>query len=606
MLLAAFALGLWFGWLAEIFRREHGSQLRRLSQSTLFLAVLGAAFVVGACLLVFSLLAQHLGIWDSLALRFVNFVTARAQVGAITAFIAGWLCYRKRPAIFAFLRLRDADTPTPHRGRDRSDDEKKSSSETSAGTTFTRTARLLILGAAMVFVGILYFIPELKTRLQSLKFGDVEARFVSATQNSARMSSPDTGFLTPTMINESRSRRLAEELKVVDRIRQAIAASRSIPPDVATAEGKLTNHFYRKVGFPAAEAVACYLSVSSLVKENLRVDANAVARKWIKFSTDVYATDAKTQNRVLTDTEIDERFKQVVDSTFALIKSIENVIPKTDRSSEWSECKNVSSAVPSQSRDPFKGNVSELMSHGYVISFVGGLAASVVGYQESVQYLNQMGLFLNKGETQLPEQMYFYAKRDEAKGFARWYPPDELSDLSQARDLAARIMATLRLSTSKSDSRIISFVATRQANITNSELYFLAHHWEVGNRLSPDEIDSLEGLSKELQTWLNSQSVTALADQLRGDPLIDDPLIGDRLNLVAGGLDTVVLAEFAIGELRQDRNDDRCGRIAGWLARSRRAFELGQEKGVKTKPEYRAVFRTLDAHYEMYRSICTS
>jgi hypothetical protein len=315
----------------------------------------------------------------------------------------------------------------------------------------------------------------------------------------------------------------------------------------------------------------------------------------------VYQTDVTTRKRVLTDAQADERFKQVADATFALIKSIEGIIPKTDRGSEWSECKNVSSAAPSQSRDPFKGKVSELMSHGYVISFVGGLAASVVGYEESVQYLNQMGLVLNKGETQLPEQMYFYTRRDEAKGFARWYPSDELSDLSQARDLAARIMTTLRLSTSKSDSRMISFVATQQANITNSQLYFLAHHWEVGNRLSPDEIDSLEGLSKEFQTWLNSQSVTALADQAEGDPLI-----GNRLNLVAGGLDTVALAEFAIGELRQDRNDDRCGRIAGWLARSRRAFELGEKLHVRTESEYRADFRTLDAHYEMYRSICTS
>jgi hypothetical protein len=79
----------------------------------------------------------------------------------------------------------------------------------------------------------------------------------------------------------------------IEGIRQEIAASLSTPASAAAAaNGQLTNAFYSEIGFSTAEAVTCYLSLSSSTRGNLRIDA--VARQWIDLSKNVHATDPKT------------------------------------------------------------------------------------------------------------------------------------------------------------------------------------------------------------------------------------------------------------------------------------------------------------------------
>lgn len=594
MLLAAFALGLWFGWLIEAFRKKYLSESYPFVQSTLSLAVLGAAFVLGALLIVYSLLARYLGILDSRALRLVDFVTAPAQLWAIIAFMAGWLGYRKRLALARFFSASSSAAPDVAPPDDVGSHGR--SAPATGASTFTiipGTARLFISGIAILIVGILYFVPDLRTRLQSLKFGEVEARFVTATQTSIRdQKFPDIGFESSTMIFGVRST-LENELKIVRNIGPKLAAGLSnstIQP--GQTDGRLTFDFYQQIAFPTADAVACYLSVYSRVKTDLRPAIANVARRWIEFSRTAVAKPPTTKPA---KEEATPEFDPVRSATSDLLTAI-NAAVATSSGAPKSKCNKETYSLGEQSID--KKYMPELFTHGYVISFIASLAASALSNEQSVEYMNDMAPFLNAEEVELYEQLFFYMKRDEAKTLAGWYPPDHVEDLSRARELADQIIVKLRRPGSDADLQMISHISTQRASIINSELYELAHRWAEGRSFSPEEIESLEGLSKDLQIWLNAQSLTSLADKK------DEPMTRWRFAVVAGAYDTIALGQFAIGDLRQDRAD-RCGRILHWLIKARNASERAGKLQILERSELRSVFRTLDAHDDMYRNICT-
>src|SRR6266508_557939 len=104
MVLAFFVVGLWFGWLVETYRRLRPKAQDESDSVTPKQIIAALAFVIVAGALVHSLLAAHLRIWDSPTIRIVNFITAPAHLWAAGAFVVGWLSYRQRKLIAAYLR----------------------------------------------------------------------------------------------------------------------------------------------------------------------------------------------------------------------------------------------------------------------------------------------------------------------------------------------------------------------------------------------------------------------------------------------------------------------------------------------------------------------
>jgi hypothetical protein len=70
----------------------------------------------------------------------------------------------------------------------------------------------------------------------------------------------------------------------------------------------------------------------------------------------------------------------------------------------------------------------------------------------------------------------------------------------------------------------------------------------------------------------------------------------------------LAMSDIVIGESKNDRSKDRCARVFDRLATAesifRRWSQLRIRRSQSTESEYSSIFRTIDAHRELYESIC--
>src|SRR5262249_35831867 len=144
---------------------------------------------------------------------------------------------------------------------------------------------------------------------------------------------------------------------------------------------------------------------------------------------------------------------------------------------------------------------------------------------------------------------------------------------------------------------VTTYLRNTRAGFLNMEIFSRFHEWLEGHRLSPSDIETLEALSGEFMAWLQTQSPTALADN------IDDWMAPSAIHLAATGYDTLAMNDIVIGQSKNDLSRDRCARILERLATSRNIFEFWSpiyvRSGKGSYSTFRGIFRTLDAHRDL-------
>src|SRR5712692_8903035 len=101
MFIAAFALGLWFGWLLDAvarYRAERWSNLIRYRRR-----IAAALFVVVFAIYYFSIVAGYLQYGDNWASRLVRYLTTPPHLRAALWFALGAIVYHFRGAIGTFI-----------------------------------------------------------------------------------------------------------------------------------------------------------------------------------------------------------------------------------------------------------------------------------------------------------------------------------------------------------------------------------------------------------------------------------------------------------------------------------------------------------------------
>jgi hypothetical protein len=151
---------------------------------------------------------------------------------------------------------------------------------------------------------------------------------------------------------------------------------------------------------------------------------------------------------------------------------------------------------------------------------------------------------------------------------------------------------------------ITTYLRNKHAEVLNMEIFSRFHEWLEGHRLSPSDIEILEALSGEFQRWLQTQSHTALAAD------VYDWMAPPAIHLVATGYDTLAMSDIVIGLSKNDLGRDRCARILERLVTSRSIFEFWAPIYVRSlkgsHSSFRGIFRTLDAHRDLYESVCAT
>jgi hypothetical protein len=582
MVLIAVALGIWWGWLLD--------QLKpvRRTIAGLFRFLLMFCFVLVASVFLHSIYAQYAGDWSFWTVRLFNFITAPAQIWPILGFLAGWFGYRRRRDIDEFIFSPARQSPSGAAKDESAGDaaalEPTKSRKTAAQGVLARLAGVPLLGALILIVVLIFLGPDLRSRLELLKFGDVEARFVAATQYSLRTTF--TGFAPNIPIDESSSG-LEQHLEIHGRIQKAILRPHVTAERDALGEHERVVRFHKEIAFPFADTMSCYIRTFARSDFELQRKSIKLALAWREFSNQLAGSAAR---RMMLRNDFVDR----VNDTLALAREYAQAVPK--QSPCWRD-------VPPETPpvEEYWNHVSELFSSGYVIAFVANLIASTHNHEQSVEYLDTMAMLLDKSPAQRLGQVHFYLQRAAAKDYARWYPHDAAYDLRHARRIIEELTGLVTGSAGV-DRQVILHLANDRAGTLNIEIFSTVRLSFEGYRLSPDQIAALEAAAAELLKWIKQYSPTALGD----DP--DQGFAGPTVNLIATAYDTLAVGEIAVGDAKGDRSKDRCARILEYLAASKDLFQwwsqLRIQRGKDRPSDYRSTFRTLDAHHQLYASFC--
>jgi len=604
MLLLAFLLGLWFGWIVETFGRQLKKERKQpLLSSNLSISIVSAVFAMAAGVFIYAFVARKMGAWDSWAIRVVNYMAEPDQVWPMLAFLGGWLGFHYRRPLGAFVTSLFVHSSSHSRNearvRSKNSDSKINVAESvKAREWLTAAGGLPIIAAVVAILALLFFGSDLRSRLESLKFAGVEARFLAAaSQHSMRNTFYEAGFLPIAMIAESGSN-LKINLEINGRIQERIIDRfkfAETSPLTVVARRKLIERFHDTISIPFADAVSCYGRLSGT---DIQYKAIKVARAWSGLSETIAgrAVGQEFQIEAIREKfakEFGPKFEKVVADTLDLASSIQNE----------SGCESFLSKSPSQLAEPFEGYLPQLFSDGYVIVFVASLIASTQNYDPAIEYLNRMGGFLAKDVTEEMGQAYFYLKRAAVKQYAHWFPRDGASDLERVREIIEGVLVTVtdpKTSAGNIDKQAVAYLNLEKARALNSEIFALVSDWQEGHRLSGSEIDLLDRLSDELQKWFRSRSPTVLADDIK------DPMTTPTIELIATAYDTLAMSDIATSDSRQKRTKDRCPLIRERLILSKNLFQwwLPKRQPPAADSFYRSIIKTIDTHYELYDSFC--
>ena len=591
MVLVAIGLGVLFGWLHEVWCRRLHQQLRPAGARVGLLPRLFStlAFLVVAALFGYALYAQYVENWTHWTVRLFDFVTAPAQLWCIIGFLAGWLGYRYRTALFGTSPRAHA-TENADAGMG---DELVPPQQNKAGQASGLLGKLtgLPLLGALAFVVVLSILgPELRARLESFRFGDIEARFAAAKQSSLRTTLAQ--FAPGPPMGGSTSA-LKKQFEMNSRVREVIV-NHLVLSDANRAATRAADAraaaFHDAVVFPLADAMACYMSTYTQPEAQLRSKSIKLALGWKDFSTKLAGDPAQ-------DAVQAAEFAKRVNETFVLAQDYARA------ARELPSCRGAT--VPEQAPNPaqFQGSLAELFSNGFVITFVGNLIASTHDRAQEVEYLDAMAGRLDQSTVASAGQIRFYLERTTAKGYAGWYPRNADGDLQQARAISDELVKTVTPSAGAYE-RLVLYVGQQRAFILNMEVFSSVHDWHEGYRLSPHQMARLEEGMGELRKWIRQFSPKALGR----DP--DEVVVAPTINLIATAYDTLAMAEIVVGESKSDRSKDSCARIADDLATAQDLYQWWAQvrvrRGKDQLSDYRTVFRTIDAHHVLYTSFCNA
>jgi hypothetical protein len=273
-------------------------------------------------------------------------------------------------------------------------------------------------------------------------------------------------------------------------------------------------------------------------------------------------------------------------------------------------CPNLPTNVTNPQPDELATYFSTIFYSGYTITFVASLITFAYDYDASIGYMNDIAPVVERDLSELSGTVHFYVKRAEMKYHAHWFPRDLVSDdLKLARTSADNLLKMARdfgsssaLGLTANYGQVVSYLELVRAGIINFEIFSIVRDWLEGHRLSADEIRTLQILATELQTWIDAQAPHAEAEKPK------DPTGQRIINLVAAAHDTRALAEMAIGVSKQDTTGDRCARILEHLTKSKGIYDwssrLQQPWGLSRASDPHSFSRLIEAHYQLYDSIC--
>jgi hypothetical protein len=615
MLIAAFALGVWFAWLLDTVASRTPDRWNRLGQSNSALVLITTCFVVVAAIYYFALAAEY---WRSGIMwprRVVSFVLAPVHLRAMIWFALGVILFRYRGLIGAFSRALLVSPP------------KKGTRETDAGAPpeprawLTTAGGLPILATIFAITILIYFGEDLRVRLKSIKFGLAEADFATATQETLRVGVRQESTSAAlyrsyaSIVRGFENREVFETILTPthDRLTQSSGSAGN------TARMQWTNvaQFHQTFTFPLSDTMACFSAHFPVGDTEVHHKVVMAATEWRMVSTraalliaDKQPHDADKLQKIRTG------YCSAGCKTLDLIHLAAKAVEQIGADSE--PCKKVLANKPNVSRceaittdrEPpqappcpaatanLESVLPDLLSSGSVTSFISGLITTADTHRPAAEYLTEVGKSFDEdwGPSDPIGRMYYYFRRGQAKFEGRWYPRDATSDLRRARSFVEQILLTAKLSSPLAPPNLAEHFETVRAGIINNEIYYTVFQWLEGQQLSAHDMSVLELLGQALEEWLDSRQVKALAITSERQTILKN-------RVFAAAKDTLAMRDIAIGATRRDFGQERCDRIRRLLAE---AQEMYDQLYKQIPGQVRDNMRVVEAHRSLFESVCSN
>ena len=494
------------------------------------------------------------------------------------------------------------------------------------------------IGASVVVaVAILALIsPETLFRLQSVKVGEVEAKFAAATEQTLRTYSDVRLQDTNTILG--RWSEIGARLKTTIQPLQDLLANpagRQLRQD----RHRKAADFLDKVARPLATAMACFTNEFRVRETNVQHRAVILANNWAHLVIElVRAPKMRAQNEssargidatihipaiespeqtiirlahdaaAIPDDTADElrawKFVGYVAESDELIETIDRILRDKDSGCDWGSKRAwqhppIPDYAPRDLRLYSLNDLKEIFSDGYVLSFVADLLSLTHGFDRAASLMTQVNDdgFIAIGPDDMPAELYFYFRLASAKYNSSWQPRTAKYDLDGALGIANKLIAAISESSLSNKKEILTYYQSFRAGILNNRIYYPVGEWLEGHPVDVDDIPALQEAAAELKKWVDKQSLI----ELRGQ----DATSRLSIMLLPSALDTLATYEIMMGETRKDRCKERCERIDVDLIRSLEMLDDLLALKKIDPSSYRVTTRVRAAHRSIYRSICS-
>ncbi|HEY2759888.1 MAG TPA: hypothetical protein VGI75_04075, partial [Pirellulales bacterium] len=376
------------------------------------------------------------------------------------------------------------------------------------------TAAVGIGVSAVVVVALLAILsPDTLFRLESVKVGEVEAKFAAASEQTLRT------------YNQSDVHDSNNILGVWAGIDQKLTATVQPIEDLLTspeqrerahAKHQHAAEFLKKVAKPLALAMRCFTNEFRVRDTNIQNDAVLLANDWANF---VRQLAQSASGEEATDQSLAWKFIGFVAESDTLTKAIDVILRKRDSvcgggsASSWK-------GVVIEQYDPRdlvvfpRETLIDIFSDGYVLQFIADLVALTHDADRAASFYTEITdkKFLDTAVDAKPAELNFYFRRATSKYRANWYPRDAADDFDHAFKLSNEILDAIAASNTKNKDAMKSYYESLRAAILNNKIYNLVSDWLEGRPLDADKITTLEEAANELRKWVGAQSMTEILD----------------------------------------------------------------------------------------------
>ena len=609
MFIAAFALGIWFSWLLDLVAKHDPKWRARVRKSRKTRRRIAAVFFfLALSIYCFSLATEHYQSAIQWPRRATRFVTTPVHARAIIWFILGAVLYHYRAQIVGFVQ--DLLVEAPDRWTKATDPNARPQPR----QWLTTAGGLPILATLLTLTILVYFGEDLRIRLKSIKLGVAEADFVTATQETLRMTVRQESPMASLDRSYLMLRRGFEYEEIFTKILAPTSKLLTKPlegTDVAArARWAKVERFHNTITFPFSRVMACYSGDFPPNDTEVHGKIVRAATEWRLASVRLAQL---TKTKRLSDAEemkkVSQTFCKAVCTTLAAMDLATKDIDALAQDTK--PCKHLRLNKPPlaacvqpmppgtcpPTTDDLESTLSEVLLNGSVISFVSGLIAATQSHQAAAAYMDEIGeAFEQDASIDDPiSKMYFYLRRAQTKFAGRWYPKDAPADLRRARGFVEHVWSAADLASKRTSKHLQRHFETTRALIINNQIYYTIFHWLEGQQLTPYETSSLELLGQELAEWLNSRWVRALV-------LTDDRATMLKNQVVAASQHTLAMSDIAIGATKGDFTQERCDRIRARLGASEEWYKQLHDQSAAP---YRDSLRLVETHRSIYESVCT-